>query len=319
MFKFRPIAPKPTGGEAVTGGVLQERGNISTRNGRAKRKYVRVRRRRRQNSNQCKKRRRKSEPSKESGNEDGPSAKSMVTLQLFPVSNENISSRGFLHNLEDGDEKIQDDVLDHDKMVCLCQQLGGWREMLDHSEGKRVELVESKNNVTRTLHGKSQGLYADAEISSSVAREAAHLEGNPYEWKSTARESESWVIIECFTDAIMEGLGFSDKEKFTHLHIDRNPGFVSDISNNVVWVNDAYKKMVLGEENQELAAEFRVYLLTKEKNMPYFLPEFACRVRVEYNLNGRKCTRTVPCDVWKMEFGGFAWKMDFKAALSLGL
>ncbi|CAA3000931.1 Hypothetical predicted protein, partial [Olea europaea subsp. europaea] len=228
MLKFRPIAPKPPAGE---GGILQEKSNISTRNGRVKRKYVRVQGRRRQNNNQCKKRKNISDPAKELGNEDGPSENSMVTLQLLPENNENISSRNFLHNLEDGDEKTRDDVLD-DKMVSFCQHLGGRREMLDQSEGKKVELVESKKNVTRPLPEKSQGL----------------------EWKN-----ESWVIIECFTDAIMEGLGlgFSDEEKLTNLHIDRNPGFVSDNSNNVVWVNEAYKKMVLGEEKQELAAEFK--------------------------------------------------------------
>ncbi|KAL2505328.1 Uncharacterized protein Adt_20949 [Abeliophyllum distichum] len=329
MLKFRPIAPKPSGGKDVPGDMLQEERNFSTRNGRAKRKYVRVRGRRRQNNDPCKNRRSKSESSKELENGDRPSEYSMVTSQLLPERsnrNENFSSRDFLINLEDGDGKIRHDVID-DKMVGFGRQLGSQRESFDHSKGQRVEverrLVESQENTTRSLRGERDGHYADETVFfSSVAKKATYFEGNEYALKSRARVIETWINIECFTDAIMEGLGLglglSDKEKVSNLHIDTNPGFVSDNSNNVLWVNEAYKKMVFGEENQESAEEFRVYLVNKEK-MPYLWPEFACRVRVEYNRNGRKCTRTAPCDVWRMEFGGFAWKMDFKAALSLGL
>ncbi|CAA2993870.1 Hypothetical predicted protein [Olea europaea subsp. europaea] len=299
MLKFRPIAPKPPGGEAVSSGILKEK---STKNGRGKRKYVRVRGRCRQNNDQCKKRRSKSEPAKELGNEDRPSENSMVRLQLLPErSSHNVN---FLQNLEDGDGKTRDD---HKMMMGFRGQLGGWREAFDPSVCQRVEvergLVESQKNMIRALHEEKEGLHY-------IAREAA------------VDIIETWINIECFTDAIMEGIGigFSDKEKLSNLHIDTNPGFVSDNLNNVLWINEAYKRMVTHEENQESAAhEFRVYLLIKEKNIPYYWPEFACRVRVEYNWNGRKCTRTVPCDVWRMEFGGFAWKMDLKAALSLGL
>ncbi|KAL2529089.1 hypothetical protein Fot_21690 [Forsythia ovata] len=323
MLKFRPIAPKPSGGKEVPGHMLQEERNISTRNGRAKRKYVRVRGRRRQNNDQCNKRRSKSESSKELGYGDRPSENSMVTSQLLPERsnlNETFSSRDFLNNLEDGDGKIQHDVKD-DKMVGLGRQLGGQTVSFDRSEGQgvRVErrLIESQENTTRSLRGEREGHHADeAVFFSSVTKKATYFEGNE------SRVIETWINIECFTDAIMEGLGLglglSDKEKLSNLHIDTNPGFVSDNSNNILWVNDAYKKMVFGEENQESAEEFRVYLVNKEK-MPYIWSEFACRVRVEYNRNGRKCTRTAPCDVWRMEFGGFAWKMDLKAALSLGL
>nr|GMD01227.1 uncharacterized protein LOC109158085 [Ipomoea batatas] len=35
-------------------------------------------------------------------------------------------------------------------------------------------------------------------------------------------------------------------------------------------------------------------------------------------LTAKMQSKTMPCDVWKMEFGGLAWRLDAKAALCLG-
>uniref|UniRef100_M0ZL25 DUF7950 domain-containing protein n=3 Tax=Solanum TaxID=4107 RepID=M0ZL25_SOLTU len=56
------------------------------------------------------------------------------------------------------------------------------------------------------------------------------------------------------------------------------------------------------------------WLVVKEKILLPNSSAFACTVRILYTKN----SQTMPCDVWKMEFGGFAWRLDAKAALRLG-
>ncbi|KAF2305984.1 hypothetical protein GH714_009279 [Hevea brasiliensis] len=63
-----------------------------------------------------------------------------------------------------------------------------------------------------------------------------------------------------------------------------------------------------------------VRLVMKEKILPYlYYPTFTCWVRLQYTWPKEKFSQMFPCDVWKMESGGFAWRLDVKAALSLGL
>ncbi|KAM1014961.1 uncharacterized protein LOC126582662 [Malus sylvestris] len=131
---------------------------------------------------------------------------------------------------------------------------------------------------------------------------------------------ESWVTVESVTDTCMEvrGLGYTDMDKMKSLDKDTCPGFISDGSNKVQWVNEAYKRMVSYVEGQLPPAEVVVWLDTKE-SLPYAHPMFSCRVRLQYStLQKEKCSKTVPCDVWRMECG-LAWRLDITAALSLGL
>lgn len=133
---------------------------------------------------------------------------------------------------------------------------------------------------------------------------------------------ETWVTVEKVTNTCMDGvgLGFSDVDKMNNIRLAPCPGFVSDFSGKVQWVNEAYKKLVSDEEDnkEHQPTEFGVQLVVKEE-LPYSYPSFACTVRLEYALGWRKRSRIVPCDVWRMDFGGFAWKLDIKASLSLGL
>ncbi|PIM99684.1 hypothetical protein CDL12_27811 [Handroanthus impetiginosus] len=126
--------------------------------------------------------------------------------------------------------------------------------------------------------------------------------------------------MECVTDTFINdgvGLGFSDAEKINNLEMDTCPGFVSDGSNKVVWVNEAYRKMMTEGEVAENG--LMVWLVVKEK-FPHFSPAFACRLRViQQTKHGHKWNRIVSCDVWRMEFSGFAWKLDVNTALSLGI
>lgn len=130
------------------------------------------------------------------------------------------------------------------------------------------------------------------------------------------RVVESWVIVDRMTNAMVEGeaLGSTDMEKMMNLEADTCPGMISDGLDRVQWVNLAYRRMVDPLEGSGKAPELVTWLVVKEKILLPNTPAFACTVRILYMKN----SQTMPCDVWKMEFGGFAWRFDAKAALRLG-
>ncbi|XVE84115.1 hypothetical protein DITRI_Ditri16bG0143700 [Diplodiscus trichospermus] len=132
---------------------------------------------------------------------------------------------------------------------------------------------------------------------------------------------ESWVTAKSVTGTCMdegEMGNCADVEKMKNLEKDTCPGFVSDGMNRVYWVNQAYKNMVRLDDGVE-EAETTVGLVVKDG---FIFPHgaFSCLVRLQYGGGkGRNYSKMVPCDVWKMRSGGFAWRLDVKAALSLGL
>lgn len=122
------------------------------------------------------------------------------------------------------------------------------------------------------------------------------------------------VTVECVTDAWVEGewLGSTDEERRSKMSADTCPGFISDGYGRVTWTNGAYREMM---------GEGVVVLVMKVSGVVLY-PSFTCRVRVVQFACGSGRERnslTVPCDVWRMESGGFAWRLDVKAALSLRL
>uniref|UniRef100_A0A803QL80 DUF7950 domain-containing protein n=1 Tax=Cannabis sativa TaxID=3483 RepID=A0A803QL80_CANSA len=117
----------------------------------------------------------------------------------------------------------------------------------------------------------------------------------------------TWVTVECVTGTCMVddnrdfGSSYSgtDMESVKrNLEKDTCPGFISDGSNSVLWVNAAFKRMVVREEGEN-------------NNNDGLLPE----IRVVLNKYSRVI---VPCDLWRMDGGGFAWRLDVEAALTLG-
>lgn len=130
------------------------------------------------------------------------------------------------------------------------------------------------------------------------------------------RVVESWVMVDRMTNALVDGaaLGSTDIEKMKNLEADTCPGLISDGLDRVQWVNLAYRRMVDPLEGSGKAPELVTWLVVKEKILLPNSPAFACTVRILYTKN----SQTMPCDVWKMEFGGFAWRFDAKAALRLG-
>ncbi|CAK8562909.1 unnamed protein product [Lathyrus sativus] len=124
----------------------------------------------------------------------------------------------------------------------------------------------------------------------------------------------SSATVECVMDAWVEGegLGSTDEEKRMKMSVDTCPGFISDGYGRVTWTNGAYREMM---------GEGGVALLMKVSGVALF-PSFTCRVRVvqfECGSGRERNALTLPCDVWRMDFGGFAWRLDVKAALSLRL
>ncbi|CAA3000930.1 Hypothetical predicted protein [Olea europaea subsp. europaea] len=129
---------------------------------------------------------------------------------------------------------------------------------------------------------------------------------------------ESWIMVDQITKAWVDGggIGCTDMEMVKNLEMDTCPGLISDGLNRVQWVNCAYRKMVAPPEREQ-AVEMTVWLVVKEEiSLPW--QAFACTVRVVYTWQKERHSQTMPCDVWKMEFGGFAWRFDANAALSLG-
>nr|GEY13409.1 hypothetical protein [Tanacetum cinerariifolium] len=134
---------------------------------------------------------------------------------------------------------------------------------------------------------------------------------------------ESWITIESVTGMCDDVKLLPDEELVKDLEVDTCPGFVSNGYDKVEWVNFAYRKMVDpnnyldGEVPQQEVVVWLGTIVEKDKVKNW--PAFSCRVRVVNQLPEKKrvCV-TMPCDVWKMDSGGYAWRLDVKAALSLG-
>ena len=110
------------------------------------------------------------------------------------------------------------------------------------------------------------------------------------------------------------------------MEVDTCPWFISDGLNRVQWVNGAYKRMLMagkGNDDGMLSPppEIMVWLVIKQE-LPRFCTAFSCKVRLQHTWQKEKCSKMLPCDVWKMDDGdgggGFAWRLDVEAALSLG-
>ncbi|KAM7266804.1 hypothetical protein ACFE04_008970 [Oxalis oulophora] len=281
MLRYRPIAPKPVLNDSASDGLTPGKLNAAVLRKRVKRKYVRV------SKNNAKKR---TDPKTLSNDE--VTVKSEVngvkndvfTLQLLP-------------------EKSDLESLSKDRT---------WLDL------NRNDNDNDKNNDSFDfIVGKDL-----TDVSKSSDRTAVM----------------SWVMLEsvtsnCMGEGAYDRMGCTDVDRVNNLERDTCPGFISDGFDKVVWVNQAYMKMVTGDYNNnnnsngdelitvKLVVKEKLLLLGKES------PAFMGLVKWKYdtwqkemkNMNKKKVLLTVPCDVWRMDFGGFAWRLDVKAALRLGL
>ncbi|KAF5188443.1 von willebrand factor A domain protein [Thalictrum thalictroides] len=122
---------------------------------------------------------------------------------------------------------------------------------------------------------------------------------------SRSAEGGSIVTVEC-----VEAVGSNYVERMIDLKNNTCPGFISDGYNRVWWTNEAFRMMVGLDSNM-------VWLVMKVR-LPLMGWSFVCRVRLQYTWKNEKKSMVVPCDVWKMDSGDFAWSLDVQAALSLG-
>lgn len=129
----------------------------------------------------------------------------------------------------------------------------------------------------------------------------------------------SWVTLERVTGTCLDCAGVESTEREEEMVVrgldgDTCPGFVSDCWNRVTWTNEAYRRMVGGGEGEDVVVGLAI-----KDIIPETLLAFSCRVRVQHTCRKERHSLTVPCDVWRMmRCGGFAWRLDMNAALSLG-
>ncbi|KAE8021367.1 hypothetical protein FH972_007261 [Carpinus fangiana] len=188
-----------------------------------------------------------------------------------------------------------------------------WSKVDRTADKKSVE--DNRNQSPQMWLTDKKWAFGDVDPGSGSDRTAVMAQ---------TRVVESWVTVESVTDTCMDvrGIGCTDMEKIKNLERDTCPGFVSDGFERVKWVNEAYKRMVGQEEEGEgHLPECTVRLVAKERLLTWAYPAFTARVRLQHTWRNQKCctSKVVPCDVWRMDCGGFAWRLDVKAALSLSL
>ncbi|KAM3751934.1 hypothetical protein ACB098_04G149500 [Castanea mollissima] len=286
MLRFRPIAPKPAAGAGSSAGSSPEKADAYVKSGgRGKRRYVKS-----NNSNNSS----NSSGSSSSGNSGSnkrcnsnkkrKASPEVVTLPLLP---------------ETPDRKVSP------------------ARLSTPAEKKEVAAAAARANLPALLSfdGKKKNNSSDHQV------------GFWSSDRTVVMGVGSCVIVECVTDTwTVDGqLGSTDEERRMSLERDTCPGFVSDGLGKVTWTNGAYRKMMMMDHHHD-HHEVAVWLVVKEESLREIMARtqsytsFTCRVRlVQYDTCGKeRSSITLPCDVWRLDSGGFAWRLDVKAALSLG-
>ncbi|OIT20137.1 PREDICTED: uncharacterized protein LOC109220578 [Nicotiana attenuata] len=291
MLRFRPIAPKPAAGGSVSGASTPpQKTEAPLRTGRWKRRYVK------DNKN----------TSRTSNKRSSSGSRSPTGRKRKATSPEENDSNG--KTVSGGQAVVT--------LPLLSESPEPKDSPVDHSVGF---VKKPEKYAPIWLNFGSQGNNNDngqMQGYGGVGMDRTPVVMLP----QPVRVVGSWVKVESVTDAWVEGygLGRTDEEKLVNLERDICPGFVSDGLNRVRWANKAYKEMV--SEGDVAEGEVAVWLVMKEDVR---LPEnkntaaFTCRVRV-IRSGKEKNSLILPCDVWRMDNGGFAWRLDTKAALSLG-
>ncbi|MCL7049988.1 hypothetical protein MKW94_000627 [Papaver nudicaule] len=303
MLRFRPIAPKPVASGSGSGSGEEKASDVLIKNGgRTKRKYVKdATKTRRKNSGQNSKKRK---PSSDQHHSVQADQTAVLTLPLLPEkTNEATSPSALLplnHHLTVGNGYVP---------AAWCQN-------------STTTSPASSSGGSWSGSGRSGGGGLSTTTTSTSSTDRTVVIPQP------VRPVGSCVTVSSIiTEEV--GLGFlgrTDEEKKINLEKDTCPGFISDGLNRVIWTNEAYRKLVNqdgfgcgGVERPEM-----VWLVMNE-SLPLRSCEegFVCRVKLQYTCNKERHSLIVPCDVWKMNGGGgggggFAWRLDVKAALSLG-
>ncbi|PIN01958.1 hypothetical protein CDL12_25531 [Handroanthus impetiginosus] len=284
MLRFRPIAPKPTSGS----GSLSGGGSISTTTTE------------------------NSSPSVKTGR--GKRRHAVKDLNSNTVNRRNNNCRK---------RKCSPENTDSGGSVSAGEKAVKTLPLMPEAPDAKVESPKMVLKQTSTplwlSFGSEGGIMSAPGLSPSGLDDPAAAMGRRV-------VMASWVKVECVTDTWVvgcygynNGLGRTDEERVRSLDLDTCPGFISDSLNRVRWTNKAYKRLVGGEvEEGEGEGEVVAWVVAEEGvALPLGCAAFTCRVRV-VTCCKEKSSKTAPCDVWRMDCGGFAWRLDTTAALSLG-
>ena len=178
-----------------------------------------------------------------------------------------------------------------------------WGNVFDRTAVVKQDQEDENSLIRLDLMSSNTGLTVDAR---------------PLYLTALIPAVKTWVTVEYVSDTCMDtrGLGCTDFERITNLEGDTCPAFISDGLNRVLWVNEAFRAMV--KANAEVlgeSPEMEVWLVVKERLLPCMVA-LTSHVKVEFRW-WKKWRRMVPCDAWRMDGGGYAWRLDVKAALSL--
>ncbi|KAE8706280.1 hypothetical protein F3Y22_tig00110402pilonHSYRG00079 [Hibiscus syriacus] len=174
--------------------------------------------------------------------------------------------------------------------------------------------------VRRELKESTLGLE---RIISGERKKRSSLESDPIHHDEASKNRENIVTLQLLPEKT-EGEGSVNNQNGGRKRAELESWVtVESVTDNCTeWVNEAYKKMlmVVGEAKtaaSRLSHRRRYCAALLKQEMPMFSTVFSCKVRLQYMWNKEKLSRTLPCDVWKID-GGFAWRLDVDAALSLG-
>ncbi|GMH01183.1 hypothetical protein Nepgr_003022 [Nepenthes gracilis] len=301
MLRFRPIAPKPVPGDGVSDRPKEDNDGGQVNTGRRKKRYIKDNKN--NNSSRSGGGRKKKSCSPEGKLLDvagAPRNNVVVTLSLLPETPDLTA------------------VTKQEQNAPTYLSLGN---------------LAVKNDIDG--QARSTGPVCFGGINRTAVRTLRQRQEE--ERASTSAIVGSYVIVERVTDTWTagDGLGRTDDEKRMSLEEDTCPGFISDGWNRVWWTNEAYRKMITTDgvgggggdaQTWKSSAEDLAVCLVMRDTPPLVYPAFTCRVRLQNTWRGKetRCTSssspplTLPCDVWRMESGGFAWRLDVKAALCLG-
>ncbi|XP_076895152.1 uncharacterized protein LOC143547665 [Bidens hawaiensis] len=280
MLKFRPIAPKPV---AAGSGGSATGSEEYVKCGRSKRKYVRVNNNKQKKNNNIKKVKASSSPDVTT-----QQSQPVVTLPLLPETPDRKENKPVTC--------FPSDLVSHVETTVSTLKTPVWLSFnkLNHLNQKQIRV-----DTVGTKHVRQPQVVSN-------------------------------VTVECVTDTWVdsEGLGSTDEERVKSMEKDTCPGFISDGEDRVVWTNKAYRQMAGVRGHVVDGDDMTVVLVRKDKltPLPVTYPGFTCKVKVTSAANSQEQqtpsplspTLTLPCDVWRMERGACAWRLDVKAALSLG-
>ncbi|CAI9283779.1 unnamed protein product [Lactuca saligna] len=280
MLKFRPIAPKPLAAGSGSSCSTMENSDGYGGTRRRKRKYVRV------NGNKAKKdtstvsKKRKASASLPSVVSGGGDA--VVTLSLMPET----PDRKEKSPARSSSTENQDLIISPSPIVVNCNKLAPIYSD-GHVRGTEVAVTDHSVAMAKPLPLRSQAV-------SLVTMESV---------------TEKWLNG--------DGLGFTDEARVMSMETDACPSFITNSCDMVVWTNKAYSEMTAGGVGDETVVVVKKYNLVA---MPVSLPSFTCKVKVTWGTEKTSSSSnlTAPCDVWRLQYGGYAWRLDVKAALSLG-